>query len=217
MADKKIAILKNPRSHMAEMYRILRTNVQFASVDKNVKTILITSPGPNEGKSFTAANLAVAFAQSGQSVILVDCDLRKPCQHKIWELENMRGLSNIIIENEEIGGYLQQTPVDNLKIITTGPIPPNPSEILVSQKMSNLISNLRSYADVILLDTPPVVAVTDTALLAPQVDGVILVIGSGIAKIETSQRAKEMLINGKARILGTVLNLTDDHDPDYYY
>ncbi|WP_308447260.1 CpsD/CapB family tyrosine-protein kinase [Desulforamulus aquiferis] len=217
MANGKLVVLEKPKSPIAEMYRILRTNVQFAAVDKEIKTILLTSSGPGEGKSVTTANLAVAFAQSGKSVIIVDTDMRKPTQYKLWGLENMVGLTNLLIGDEEVEKILQPTPMDNLRVLTTGPIPPNPAEMLGSQRMSSMIKKLTGYADIIIFDSPPVIAVTDAALLAPQVDGVILVVGSGIARIEGAQRVKEMLLNGKARILGTVLNMVEQESQDYYY
>ena len=217
MPKDRLVVLDDPKSPISEMYRILRTNIQFAAIDQEIKTLVITSSGPGEGKSLTSANLAIAFAQSGQSVLLIDADLRKPTQHKKWELDNIRGLSNLIIGDEDIEKCLQKTPMDNLQVITTGPIPPNPAELLGSQRMTKLIERFKQYADIVIIDTPPVIAVTDAALLAPQVDGVILVVGSGITKIEAAQRSKEMLSHGKARILGTVLNMVQEDSQDYYY
>lgn len=217
MADSRLVVLEKPKSPISEMYRILRTNVQFAAVDTVIKSVVVTSSGPGEGKSVTTANLAVAFAQSGKSVIVVDADMRKPTQYQLWGMDNLRGLTNVLISEENVESVLQRTPLPNLRVLTTGPIPPNPAEMLGSQKMTVLIEKLSELADIVLIDTPPVIAVTDAALLAPQVDGVILVIGSGIARIDAAQRVKEMLLNGKARILGTVLNMVDDDSDDYYY
>lgn len=217
MARNRLIVLENPKSPMAEAYRIARTNIQFAAVDQELRTILITSSGPAEGKSTTAANLAIAFAQAGKSVIILDADLRKPTQHKLWELDNNIGLTNILLGDTTISSALLGTPLRNLHVITTGPIPPNPAELLGSHRMSDLLKAFEEHADVIIIDTPPVVAVTDAALLAPQVDGVVLVVASGEAKIEAAQRAKQMLLNGKARILGTILNMVEEDSQDYYY
>lgn len=217
MGNSKLIVLEDPKSPIAEAYRILRTNIQFAAVDKELRTVLITSSEPNEGKSTTTANLGIAFAQAGKSVIIVDADLRKPTQHKVWGLDNFSGLTNLLLGNVDIGSALKSTPMNNLHIITTGPLPPNPAELLGSQRMTKLLETIQDYADIILIDTPPVIAVTDAALLAPQVDGVVLVIASGKAKIEAAQRAKEMLLNGKAKILGTVLNMVEADSHGYYY
>lgn len=217
MTRSNLVVIEDPKSPIAEAYRIARTNIQFAAVDTELKTLLITSSGPSEGKSTTAANIGAAFAQSGKSVIIIDADLRKPTQHKVWEIDNFRGITNVLLGDAEIDSVLQKTPIDNLQVSTTGPIPPNPAELLGSQRMSNLLARFKEYADIIIIDTPPVIAVTDAALLAPQVDGVVLVVASGQAKIEAAQRSKQMLVNGRARILGTILNMVDEDTEDYYY
>lgn len=217
MVNGNLIVIENPKSPIAEAYRIARTNIQFAAVDHELKTLLITSSGPSEGKSTTAANIGAAFAQSGKGVIILDADLRKPTQHKIWGVDNFRGLTNVLLGDAEISGVLQKSPLSNLHIITTGPIPPNPAELLGSQRMSNFLADLSKYADIIIIDSPPVIAVTDPALLAPQVDGVLLVVASGQAKIEAAQRSKQMLLNGRAKILGTILNVVDEDTEDYYY
>ena len=217
MPGSKLVVLENPKSPVAEAYRIARTNIQFAAVDEDIKCLLVTSSGPGEGKSTSAANLAVAFAQSGKNVLLVDADLRKPTQHKIWGKDNMCGLTNILLGDSSIAETKQSTPMANLYVITTGPIPPNPAELLGSQRMSKLLEQFAGHADIVMIDTPPIIAVTDAALLAPQVDGVVLVVASGQAQIEAVLKAKQMLANGKARILGILLNKVDEDSQDYYY
>lgn len=217
MQQSKLVVLENPKSPIAEAYRIARTNIQFAAVDKDLKTFLITSSGPSEGKSTTAANLSIAFAQAGKSVLLIDADLRKPTQHKIWDFDNSKGLTNILLGDAEISRTVQPTPMNNLHVLTTGPIPPNPSEMMGSQRMSQLLKKSQEFADIIIIDSPPIIAVTDAALLASQVDGVVLVVAVGQARIESAQRAKKMLINGKATILGTILNMVEEDSEDYYY
>ena len=219
MAERKLIVYEQPKSPTAEAYRTLRTNLQFAKVDGELKTIMFTNAGPGEGKSTTIANTAVAIAQSGKKVILVDCDLRKPVQHKIFDRKN-QGLANILVENLNVTDYIQDTSIENLRLVTSGPIPPNPSELLGSVKMTTLLAFLREQADLVLIDAPPVVAVTDASVLASQVDGITLVLDSGTVRPEMAQRAKELLTNANGKILGVILNrveIDDEHAYYYYY
>lgn len=197
---------RNPRSPVAEAYRQLRTNIQFSSLDKKIQTLLLTSTGPQEGKSTTLANLAIAIAGTGSKVIVVDCDLRRPTQHKLFNLTNGNGLTNLMVEHDLSNLNCQPTDVPNLSVITTGPIPPNPSELLGSHRMEEIIARLRSEADYVLFDTPPVVAVTDAAVLATKVDGVVLVIQANRTKRDVAQRAKAQLEKVGANLIGVVLN-----------
>ncbi|MDH4137599.1 MAG: polysaccharide biosynthesis tyrosine autokinase, partial [Anaerolineae bacterium] len=204
--DKLVAAI-HPRSPISEAYRILRTNIQFSAVDKPLETLLVSSPNPIEGKSITLANLGVVVAQAGLSVILVDSDLRRPVLHKIFDLPNKKGLTSVLLDGEpSLDGRLQATQVENLRVLTSGPLPPNPSELLGSQKMKSLIESLKGKADVVLLDSPPALVVTDAAVLAGQVDGVLLVADAGKTRREMAQRAKEDLIKVGANVLGAVLN-----------
>ena len=219
MAERKLIVHEQPKSPTAEAYRTLRTNLQFAKVDGELKTIMFTSAGPGEGKSTTIANTAVALAQSGKRVILLDCDLRNPVLHKIFGKQN-HGLTNILVENLNIADQIQETGIENLRLLTSGPIPPNPSELMGSRKMSELLEVLKKEADIVLIDSPPVVAVTDASVLASQVDGVTLVLDSGTVRPEMAQRAKELLTNANGTILGVILNraeIDDDHAYYYYY
>ncbi|MFB0534689.1 MAG: polysaccharide biosynthesis tyrosine autokinase, partial [Anaerolineae bacterium] len=182
--DKLIAAI-HPRSHISEAYRILRTNIQFSAVDRPLETLLVSSPNPIEGKSITLANLGVVMAQAGLSVILVDSDLRRPVLHKIFDLPNKKGLTSVLLDGEpSLDGRLQTTQVENLRVLTSGPLPPNPSELLASQKMKSLIETLKGKADVVLFDSPPALVVTDAAVLAGQVDGVFLVADAGSTRRE---------------------------------
>ena len=219
MAERKLIVHEQPKSPSSEAYRTLRTNLQFAKVDGELKTIMYTSAGPAEGKSITIANTAVAIAQSGKKVILLDCDLRKPVLHKIFNRKN-HGITNILVENLNIVDYIQDTDIENLRLVTSGPIPPNPSELLGSQKMADMLAFLRGQADMILIDAPPVIAVTDASVLASQVDGCTLVLGSGTVRPEMAQRAKELLTAANGKILGVILNraeIDDEHAYYYYY
>lgn len=219
MAERKLIVHEQPKSPSAEAYRTLRTNLQFAKVDGELKTIMYTSAGPGEGKSITIANTAVALAQSGKKVILLDCDLRKPVLHKIFNRKN-HGITNILVENLNIADHIQDTDIENLRLVTSGPIPPNPSELLGSQKMADMLAFLRSQADMVLVDAPPVIAVTDASVLASQVDGCTLVLASGTVRPEMAQRAKELLTAANGKILGVILNraeIDDEHAYYYYY
>lgn len=202
----RLVTFSNPRSPVAEAYRTLRTNIQFSTIDKPVQTILATSTGPDEGKSTTLANLAVAIAQTGSSVILVDCDLRRPTLHRMFGLRNSEGLTSVALGECRDALPFQDTAVPNLRVLAAGPTPPNPSELLGSRRMSEVIAILKGQADFVLFDTPPIIAVTDAAVLASKVDGVLLVIRAGKTKRDLAKRAKELLNKVNANILGAVLN-----------
>ncbi len=200
-----LVTLADPRSPASEAYRTLRTNIQFSSLDKPLRTILITGVEPGEGKSTTLANLAVVMAQGGKRVIAVDCDLRRPSLHKLFALPSEPGLTTALLEGKG-RPLLQETIVPGLRLLTSGPLPPNPSELLGSRHFEELLGSLVSDADVVLLDAPPVIAVSDAAVLASKVDGVILVINAGKTKRDLARRAKSLLQNVNAPLLGAVLN-----------
>ena len=218
-SKRKLIVHENAKSPIAEAFRTLRTNIHFAKVDGELHTLMFTSTGPAEGKSTVAANTAVAIAQSGKTVVIVDCDLRKPVQHHIFDCKN-RGVTNILVEDIDPIELLQETAVENLKLLPSGPIPPNPSELLSSVKMGTLITTLREQADVVIIDAPPAIAVTDACVLASRVDGILLVIGSGITRPEMAQQARDLLQKAQGKILGAILNrveITKDHYYYYYY
>lgn len=196
----------DPKSPISESYRVLRTNIQFASVDKPIKTIAVTSSSPGEGKTTTISNLAIAFAQSGSKVLLIDSDLRKPRIHKVFHLPNNEGLTTILAQHIDYSGCINRCSIDNLYILVSGPVPPNPSELLSSNAMKKFIETLKNDFDIILIDTPPVCVVTDAVILSTIVDGTIVVVSSGNVGIEVVQRAKHLLEKVNANILGVVLN-----------
>lgn len=205
--QESLVTVSNPRSPISEAYRSLRTNLEFSSLDRPLKTMVVTSAGPEEGKSTTLANLAVTLAQAEKKVILVDCDLRRPSQHEIFEVGNSLGLTSMVVDEEAFKNPpLQETPVPNLKLLPSGPLPPNPSELLGSRRMEEIIATLREKADLVLFDAPPIIAVTDAAVLASKVDGVLLVIKAGTTKRDHAQRAKALLEKVNARLVGAVLN-----------
>jgi capsular exopolysaccharide synthesis family protein len=219
MRNYKLITYEQAKSPIAEAYRTLRTNLQFSRADGSLQTLMFTSAGPGEGKSTTVANSAVVLAQAGKRVIIVDCDLRKPVQHKIFGLPN-RGVTNVLIENLPATEVLQDTEIRNLRVLTSGPIPPNPSELLGSAKMERLLSELKDAADYLIIDAPPVVAVTDACVLASKMDGVLLTVAAGMVRPEMGQRAKDLLVKANAPLLGVVLNRVEiekEHAYYYYY
>lgn len=211
--------LSNPRSPAAEAYRTLRTNLEFSSLDRPLRSMVVTSTGPEEGKSTTLANLAVAIAQAGKKVILADCDLRRPSLHQIFDVRNSAGITDLLRDETLLANPpFQDTPLANLKLLTSGQQPPNPAELLGSRRMSDLIAALLNRADMLLFDAPPIMAVTDAALLSTKVDGVLLVIGAGKTKRDHAHKAKALLDKVNARLIGAVLNnIKLDASMQYYY
>lgn len=213
----KLKAVHSPKSPVAEAYRILRTNIQFSGLDRTLRSLLVTSSAPNEGKSLTVANLAAAFAQSGLRVLVVDADLRKPTQHKLFAISNLQGLTSVLLGQVGLPEAVHNVPPLSLYILPTGPIPPNPAELLGSQRMRDFIGQATEHYDLVVFDTPPVVSVTDAALLGAAVDGVLLVVEAGKTKIELAQKARQLLSNVQARLLGVVLNKVGEDSADYYY
>jgi len=216
--DKKLVAAAQPNSPISEAYRVLRTNLQFSSLDKPLRTLLVTSPNPAEGKSTTVANLAVVMAQAGKQVIIVDADLRRPVLHRIFRTPNNRGLTNVLLNAElNLDGHLQHTEVENLRLLSTGPLPPNPSELLGSQRMVALIERLGQEADVILFDSPPLMAVADASVLSAQTDGVLLVIDAGGTRRNLARESVKRTRQVGANVLGVVLNQLHAKGDGYYY
>ncbi|MGF0108101.1 CpsD/CapB family tyrosine-protein kinase [Clostridium sp. SGI.024] len=207
---------KEPKSIAAESYRTLRTNIQYSSFDKEYKVIVITSSEPGEGKSTTAGNLALCMAQGDKKVILVDCDLRGPSIHKKFKVSNLAGLSDVIIGKSDLSKVMHRYN-KNLVLLTSGKIPPNPSEMLSSKSMENLLEKLRENFDYVILDTPPVQAVTDSQILSTKADGTILVVRAERTKKESVNNAINLLKKVNANIIGTVLNGTDLSRNKYQY
>jgi non-specific protein-tyrosine kinase len=213
-----MVVKTQPRSPVSEAFRSLRTNIQFASVDKPVHTLLVTSPSPEDGKSTVAANLSISLAQSGLRVALVEADLRRPQVHKKMNLPNRYGLSSVFVQPQSaVNGALQKTEVSNLMAITSGELPPNPAELLGSGRMSDILGQLGKHLDMIVLDTPPVLVVTDSAVLATRVDGVLMVVKPGKTKQAAFRQAIEQLNRVGANILGVVLNDVEVKSSRYRY
>ncbi|MDM8312484.1 MULTISPECIES: CpsD/CapB family tyrosine-protein kinase [Clostridium] len=203
---KNIIVSQNPKSPVSEAFRTLRTNLQFSTIDDSIKSLVVTSPGPGEGKSTVIANLAVTMAQSGKKVLLIDCDLRKPSIHKKLGIPNSGGMTNLLIQKKQIDECIMETEIQNLYVITSGPIPPNPAELLGSKRMKSLIKEFENVFDVTLIDAPPVLAVTDAQILSTICSGIILTTAYGESEKEAVIKAKDLLDKTGSKILGVVLN-----------
>lgn len=216
--NEELIIYSDPKSSMSEAIRTLRTNLQFSSVDKKIKTILITSSVPGEGKSFIAANLAVSFADSGSKVLLVDADIRKGRQHTIFNRHNKKGLSNLLLKDvdEAYKSYVYESGIKNLDLIFKGTTPPNPSELLNSDKNKHLIDILEKEYDIIIFDGAPINGLPDSLVMSTLVDGVIIITAAKSTSVSVLNETKKNLENVNANILGVVLNRTEARNNKYY-
>ncbi|NHH93980.1 Tyrosine-protein kinase YwqD [Bacillus sp. MB95] len=214
---RRLLAHNSPKDPVAEQYRTIRTNIQFSNVDQDIKTIVLTSSGAEEGKSTTSSNLATVYAQQGLKVLLIDADLRKPTGHYTFRLENHIGLTNVLTRQSTLAQAVQESEIPHLSVLTSGPIPPNPSELLASAQMTELLKEMKEQFDMIIFDTPPILAVADAQILANQVDGTILVVSSGKTEKDAALKSKELLSNAKGKLLGVVLNNRKVEDGNYYY
>ena len=207
---------KAPKSIDAEAYRSLRSNIEYSSFDDEYRVIVVTSSVPGEGKSTTSGNLAIALAQSGNSVLLVDCDMRKPSIHKKFKISNAAGTAELLLRKklfEEVANKYNE----NLTIITAGKIPPNPSEMLASRAMTAFIEEMKKEFKYIILDTPPLQAVTDAQVLSTKADGVLLVVRAGSTKKELVSNSVDLINKVHGKVIGTVLNGVENKKNNYYY
>lgn len=211
--------LKHPRSPISEAYRVLRTNLEFSLLSETTPSLLVTSPNPGEGKSVTAANLAVVIAQAGSQVILVDSDLRRPVQHRVFQLPNSLGMTSLLLDvHLDVESALQ--PVEGLtglRVLTSGPLPPNPAEVLKSRRTATLLASLIERADMVVLDSPPLLAVADAAILAGLASGTLLVCQSGVTRTAAAREALEALAKVGVKPLGLVVNDLDRSRVGSYY
>jgi protein-tyrosine kinase len=214
---ERLVTYKHPKSPVAEAYRTLRTNLGFTFINEPCRSILFTSTNPQDGKSTTIANIAVTMAQAGNRVIIVDCDLRKPVIHKIFGLPNQQGLTNTMMQQLSLKEVVHKNVIDKLDVLTSGPIPPNPAEMLASERSKKLWNRLAEDYDYVLIDSPPVLAVADASILATQVDGVILVVRSAKTRIDLARKAQDQLLKANAHIIGSVLNQLNMESKDYQY
>ena len=206
-----------PNSIEAESYRTLRTNIQYSSIDKEIKSIVVTSADPQDGKSTISGNLALSFAQNGKKVIIIDCDLRRPSIHKKFNLSNLYGLSEVLIGKETLDNAIQEYKT-NIHVLPSGKIPPNSAEMISSISMNNLLEELKIEYDILIIDSPPLGAFSDGQILSTKVDGTILVVKAGESKIEAVKEAKNLLNIVGANIIGVVINkVNNDKKKNYYY
>jgi protein-tyrosine kinase len=214
---RKLVAISDTKSYILEQFRTLRTNITFSMPDQELKTILVTSSTPGEGKSTNAANLGVVFAQEGKRVLIIDGDLRKPTLHETFKTFNKVGLSNVIAKKAAYYEAVQETFIVGLNVITSGPIPPNPSELLASKAMDALLLDVKKDYDIIIIDAPPLLSVSDPQILANKCDGTILIVNTGVVEKNAVQKAKTILSNSQSKILGVVLNNYKTTSHQKYY
>ncbi|MCB0191002.1 MAG: CpsD/CapB family tyrosine-protein kinase [Anaerolineae bacterium] len=206
MPSNAIITLTDPRSAAAEAYRTLRTNIEFSSVDESLRTLLVTSSAPTDDKSAIVANLAVAMADGDRRIILVDADLRRPAQHTLFELPNERGFTTLFRDDSALDTPpLHTVPNTTLQVLTSGPLPPIPSQLLASKKIADVLARLSEMAEMVIFDAPPIITVNDASLLASKVDGVLLAVKAGGTKRDHVKAAKDRLEKVNARLIGAVL------------
>lgn len=214
---RKLVTNANPSSVISEQFRTLRTNISFSSSDSDIRSLVFTSGSPGEGKSTVAANSAVVFAQEGKRVLLVDADMRKPTVHYTFHIANTMGLSNLLTRKALLDDVVKVTDQENLSVMTCGPIPPNPSELLGSRMMDSVIKEILNQYDVVIFDAPPVLAVTDAQILANKADGTVLVLNTAKTEKDALEKAKELLEKSNANVLGVVMNNYTYENDVYYY
>lgn len=227
---KEIVVVESPKSPEAEMFRNLRTNIQFMNADSEKKVILITSTAPGEGKSYVSSNLAAAFANLNKKVLIIDCDMRKGRQYTLFNLQPRPGISNYlsgVVEKDFVGAkddiqnYIQETDIENLYLIAAGNVPPNPSELLVSNKLKSTIQDLIDAFDIVIFDAPPALIVADALILARLCDFSILVCAQNITRMEELNKAKSAIENVGGKVAGVVLNKVQvtgkSYEQAYYY
>ena len=214
---EKIISISKPKSPISESYRGIRTSIEFSNLDKEMKVINVTSSMQGEGKSTVIANLAVSFANLEKKVLLLEGDLRNSSVHRMFNISNINGLTDILLNNKNFAECVHCTEVKNLHILTCGAVPPNPSEILSSKRMKEFINELREYYDYIFIDTPPIGVVTDAGIISTYSDGCVFVVGSKQCDIEMAKIAKKRLEDVGANIIGAVLNKFEAEGNGYNY
>jgi len=203
---RRLITISDSRSIIAEQFRTIRTNIKFSVPDTQLKTILVTSSTPGEGKSTNAANLGVVFAQEGKKVLIVDADMRKPTLHHTFGIFNTVGLSTVLSKQDEFNSAIQETPIVGLFVLPSGPFPPNPAELLSSKSFDAFLKEMKKDYDIIIFDAPPLLSVSDAQVLSNQCDGTLLIIHSAVAEKEDVLKAQSILTSSQAKVLGVVLN-----------
>lgn len=213
-----LVVLNKPKSHISEQFRTIRTNIQFSMIDDTLKSIVVTSAEREAGKSTIAANLAATFASNENRVLLVDADMRKPTVHKLFSVRNAEGLTTLLTDKEvALDDVIVSTRSEGLYVLSSGAIPPNPAELLGSNRMKEVEKEIQAAFDLVIYDMPPVLAVTDAQVLAARADGVLFVIPRGEASKDSALKAKDLLEKVKANVLGAVLNKVEESENYYYY
>ena len=216
--NNELVVLSNPKSSTSEAIRILRTNLQFSFIDDNLKTLMVTSSMPGEGKSFICANIGAAFSIIDFKVLVIDCDLRKGRQHKIFDISNEKGLSNLLLDDiKNYKKYINKTSTKNLSVLTSGVVPPNPSEILGSDKFKDLLDTLKKEYDLIVLDCPPLNGVTDSLVVSTLADQAVIVSAYKKTPMELLVESKKALAASNIKIAGVVVNKMPQKESYYYY
>ena len=216
MQEDKLMIRDQAQSPAAEAFRDLRTYIQLSQDDSEMKTLLFTSTSSSEGKSLTVANTGISLAQSGKKVIILDCDLRKPVQHEIFGLPKI-GITDILAGRKSVNEVVQKTEIPNLYLLASGPSIKNPAELLAGSRLCKIFEVLKDEAEVILIDTPPILAVADACILAGRVNGVALVLDAGSVRPQDAQKAKARLLRAKANIIGVIMNRVEIGDAELYH
>ncbi|MDM5190842.1 CpsD/CapB family tyrosine-protein kinase [Bacillus sp. DX4.1] len=214
---RQLIAYEKPKSAVSEQYRNIRTNIEFASVDKKIRSFLVTSANSKEGKTTTVANIAIVFAQQGKKVLLIDADLRKPALHQMLQIDNLFGLADVLTRSKKLEMCVEKTSVGNLDFLSCGSIPPNPAELLGASSMKGLLSEAYGMYDLVIFDTPPLLPVTDAQILANQCDASILVVRSEETEKGTALKAKQVLDGAKGKLLGVILNDKEQTESEYYY
>lgn len=212
-----MSLLINPRSPAAEAFRTLRTSLHYTVNRENCKAVLVTSVNPGDGKTIVTINLGASLAQAGERVLVIDGDIRKPRCHRAFAVKNRLGLTNVLVESVELSAAVQESGTQGLWVLTSGPIPPNPAELLESKAMADVLQTARNQFDHVLLDSPPAGALADATILASKVDGIILVVTAGETRVDHAREVKESLERAKGKILGVVLNKVRYSVKDYRY
>lgn len=216
--NRGFLISERKNKQISEQYRTIRTNINFSSINKEIKTIVVTSPTSGDGKTITASNLAIVFSQDAKRVLLVDADMRRPTVHYTFGLQNNHfGLSNYLVNGADFQSVIRNTHINDLDVVTSGIIPPNPSELLGSKRMSEFIEKVKSIYDIVIFDTPPILSVSDSTIIANQCDGVLLVVRTRKSEMKDVQKARELLLYAKANLIGAVLNGKKNSSGDHYY
>ena len=212
-----MSLLINPRSPAAEAFRTLRTSLHYMVDKDSCKVVLVTSVNPGDGKTIVTTNLAASLAQAGEKALVIDADIRKPRCHRAFSLRNRVGLTNVLVDSLDLSSAVQESPVQGLSVLTSGPIPPNPAELLESRAMADVLSQARDRFDHVLVDCPPAGPLADATILASKVDGIILVVTAGETRVDHAREVKESLERAKGKILGVVLNKVRYSLRDYRY